>query len=277
MLDDIRTPDRAEAWLKDAAGKEDEDHGLRSSRLQKRAIRACRSCARSRAISGKRIGQRTMGSDLRKSRGDDGARETALRQRRSLCRACLQPCSSFPPELNTPIFAVSRVAGWCAHVVEQHDHNRLIRPRSLYTGPKRGPIRGSAGAMATRVGRDAASNARSQQIAAGKIRSAQCLLGLRPGEPRTACIFAVSRAAMRSWRNGSRSRNTKRFRASSTAESSARCSIVTAIGRRPASDEESRRRSCAVHSHGGLCDQTVAADADEWPGFSFRARRRFDR
>jgi citrate synthase len=42
----------------------------------------------------------------------------------------------FEPELNTPLFAASRVAGWCAHVVEQHDHNRLIRPRSLYTGPK---------------------------------------------------------------------------------------------------------------------------------------------
>src|ERR1035441_3692741 len=50
----------------------------------------------------------------------------------------------FPPELNTPIFAASRVAGWCAHVVEQHDHNRLIRPRSLYTGPKLRPYPGSA-------------------------------------------------------------------------------------------------------------------------------------
>jgi citrate synthase len=39
-----------------------------------------------------------------------------------------------PPELNTPIFAVSRISGWCAHVMEQHDHNRLIRPRSIYTG-----------------------------------------------------------------------------------------------------------------------------------------------
>jgi len=38
------------------------------------------------------------------------------------------------PALNTPIFAAARVAGWCAHVIEQHDHNRLIRPRSLYTG-----------------------------------------------------------------------------------------------------------------------------------------------
>ena len=37
--------------------------------------------------------------------------------------------------LAAAIFAASRVAGWCAHVVEQHDNNRLIRPLSLYTGP----------------------------------------------------------------------------------------------------------------------------------------------
>jgi 2-methylcitrate synthase len=49
----------------------------------------------------------------------------------------------FPPELNTPIFAASRVAGWCAHVVEQQDNNRLIRPRSLYTGPEARPYQGS--------------------------------------------------------------------------------------------------------------------------------------
>jgi len=35
----------------------------------------------------------------------------------------------------TPIFAVSRVAGWTAHVIEQIANNRLIRPDSLYTGP----------------------------------------------------------------------------------------------------------------------------------------------
>jgi citrate synthase len=35
----------------------------------------------------------------------------------------------------TPIFALSRVAGWSAHVIEQLGNNRLIRPRSLYTGP----------------------------------------------------------------------------------------------------------------------------------------------
>ncbi len=39
------------------------------------------------------------------------------------------------PDLFTPIFAVSRIAGWAAHVIEQHDNNRLIRPRADYTGP----------------------------------------------------------------------------------------------------------------------------------------------
>ena len=41
-----------------------------------------------------------------------------------------------PIDLFTPIFAVSRIAGWAAHVMEQHDDNRLIRPRAEYTGPE---------------------------------------------------------------------------------------------------------------------------------------------
>ena len=40
-----------------------------------------------------------------------------------------------PSDQFTPIFAVSRVAGWTAHVIEQIANNRLIRPDSLYTGP----------------------------------------------------------------------------------------------------------------------------------------------
>ncbi len=39
-------------------------------------------------------------------------------------------------DLFTPIFALSRMAGWAAHVIEQHDNNRLIRPRADYTGPE---------------------------------------------------------------------------------------------------------------------------------------------
>ena len=40
-----------------------------------------------------------------------------------------------PIDLYTPIFAVSRMSGWTAHVLEQYANNRLIRPRAEYTGP----------------------------------------------------------------------------------------------------------------------------------------------
>jgi Citrate synthase len=41
-----------------------------------------------------------------------------------------------PVELFTPIFAISRVAGWTAHVMEQLMDNRIMRPDSVYVGPK---------------------------------------------------------------------------------------------------------------------------------------------
>jgi citrate synthase len=40
-----------------------------------------------------------------------------------------------PLDLFTPIFAISRIAGWTAHVMEQYEHNRLVRPLSSYVGP----------------------------------------------------------------------------------------------------------------------------------------------
>ena len=39
-------------------------------------------------------------------------------------------------DLYTPIFAVSRISGWTAHVLEQYKNNRLIRPRTDYIGPQ---------------------------------------------------------------------------------------------------------------------------------------------
>ena len=42
-----------------------------------------------------------------------------------------------PVDLFTPVIAAARIAGWTANIIEQHDDNRLIRPRGEYAGPKR--------------------------------------------------------------------------------------------------------------------------------------------
>jgi 2-methylcitrate synthase len=39
-----------------------------------------------------------------------------------------------PTKLFTPIFVCSRLTGWAAHVMEQRDNNRIIRPSADYTG-----------------------------------------------------------------------------------------------------------------------------------------------
>jgi 2-methylcitrate synthase/citrate synthase II len=73
--------------------------------------------------------------------------EEAMWREKNLCAnvdlyaAVVLRLLGIPAALNPAIFACSRVAGWCAHVIEQHGHNRLIRPRSLYTGPKRRELR----------------------------------------------------------------------------------------------------------------------------------------
>ena len=50
-----------------------------------------------------------------------------------------------PIDLYTPIFAVSRVSGWTAHVLEQYANNRLIRPRTEYIGPPYPQVMGLRG------------------------------------------------------------------------------------------------------------------------------------
>ena len=45
-----------------------------------------------------------------------------------------------PLSLYTPLFAAARMVGWCTHVIEQHDDNRLIRPSSIYNGDRDQPF-----------------------------------------------------------------------------------------------------------------------------------------
>jgi 2-methylcitrate synthase len=49
--------------------------------------------------------------------------------------ASLYHCLGIPTDMFTPIFVLSRIAGWSAHILEQRKDNRLIRPLAQYIGP----------------------------------------------------------------------------------------------------------------------------------------------
>ncbi len=51
--------------------------------------------------------------------------------------ASVYHCLGIDHDVFTPIFAVSRISGWIAHILEQYANNRLIRPRAEYVGPEK--------------------------------------------------------------------------------------------------------------------------------------------
>ncbi len=60
--------------------------------------------------------------------------ETAFPVNVDFFSAVIYHALGIPIDLCTSIFAVSRISGWCAHIMEQYTDNRLIRPRAEYTG-----------------------------------------------------------------------------------------------------------------------------------------------
>jgi 2-methylcitrate synthase/citrate synthase II len=139
MLDEIKTPDRAEKWMMDALARKAKIMGF-GHRVYKKGdsrVPIMREIARD---LGERVGKKEW-VPICENLEATMEREKHLCANVDLYAAPVFTMMNFPPELNTPIFAASRVAGWCAHVVEQQDNNRLIRPRSLYTGPAARPYK----------------------------------------------------------------------------------------------------------------------------------------
>lgn len=68
--------------------------------------------------------------------------ELAVQKRKNLptnvdfYSASLYYAMGIPPEQFTPVFAASRMAGWCAHVMEQQAGNKILRPRAKYIGKR---------------------------------------------------------------------------------------------------------------------------------------------
>ena len=135
MLRQIPDPDAGEAWIKEQLARKEKVMGF-GHRVYKSGdsrVPVMRELARD---LGRRTGHETW-VDVCQRLEEVMQREKGLIANVDLYAAPVLYMLGIPWQLNTPVFACSRVAGWCAHVIEQHDHNRLIRPRSLYTGPTR--------------------------------------------------------------------------------------------------------------------------------------------
>ncbi len=119
MLEEIGTPDRAEAWLNEKLETKDKIMGF-GHRVYKKGdsrVPVMREIGRD---LGKRTGKEQWIPICEKLE-EVMDREKHLCANVDLYAAPVFWMLGFPPELNTPMFAASRVAGWCAHVTEQHD------------------------------------------------------------------------------------------------------------------------------------------------------------
>ena len=136
MLKEIGTPDNAEAWITNAL-----DHGVRLMGFGHRVYKT--EDPRAKVL--RKLAERTSEIDFFKLATQ--VEDVALRQlheRKPQNRlytnvefysAAVMHGVGLADDLFTPTFAVSRVSGWTAHVLEQVKENRLIRPSSTYVGP----------------------------------------------------------------------------------------------------------------------------------------------
>lgn len=133
MFLEIGTPDRAERWVRDALAAKRRIMGFGHRVLKKGDARSDliqRQAERLSQVSGERRWYDIASIIDRIVRAEKG-----LYPNLDFYTAAAYLPMGIPRDLYTPVFVCSRIAGWCAHVIEQQDHNRLIRPRAVYTGP----------------------------------------------------------------------------------------------------------------------------------------------
>jgi len=131
---EIGSPERAEAWVMEKLAKKERIMGFGHREYKTGDTRAVilKEYVRQLAEQAGRMDlyqiQETMERVM--------LREKNLHPNVDFPAAVIYYLMGIPIPLYTPIFAAARIVGWTAHVIEQHDDNRLIRPRSDYTGPR---------------------------------------------------------------------------------------------------------------------------------------------
>ncbi len=137
MLQAIGTPDRADSYLDDqfAAGKKVMGFGHRVYRTDDPRATVLRGISEQ---LGKERGDTTW-YDISRNVERKVRADKKLYANVDFYSASAYHVMGIPTDLFTPVFAISRMAGWTAHILEQYGNNRLIRPRAEYTGPRNVP------------------------------------------------------------------------------------------------------------------------------------------
>ncbi len=132
MLLEIGTPDRTAAWVRAALAQKKKIMGFGHRVYRTEDPRAAHLRRMSEELA-RKAGQPHWFA-IQQVLEDVMRREKGLYCNVDFYSASMYYVMGIPLDLYTPIFAVSRVSGWCAHVLEQHADNRLIRPRAEYVG-----------------------------------------------------------------------------------------------------------------------------------------------
>ena len=133
MLEEIGTPDRAPDWVRErlAARQKIMGFGHRVYKTWDPRATVLREIAER---LGKQFGE-TRWYDTSVRVQETVMAEKTLYPNVDFYTASVYSALQLPPDLYTPLFAASRMAGWTAHIREQYADNRLIRPDSEYVGP----------------------------------------------------------------------------------------------------------------------------------------------
>ncbi len=133
MLQEIGSMDHIEPFLKEALAEKRKVMGFGHRVYKEGDPRAKILREMSRQITAE-IGQPQL-YEMSVRIDDVMQREKGLLPNVDFYSATVYHAMGIPTDLFTPVFAMSRVAGWCAHVLEQYAKNRIYRPRGKYVGP----------------------------------------------------------------------------------------------------------------------------------------------
>jgi 2-methylcitrate synthase/citrate synthase II len=135
MFLDIGSRERAETWVREALVKKHRIMGFGHRVLKKGDARSAIIQRNVESLS--RICGDHRWYEIATTVDHVMQREKGLHPNLDFYTAVAYLLMAIPRVFYTPLFVCSRMTGWCAHVIEQQDHNRLMRPRALYTGPSR--------------------------------------------------------------------------------------------------------------------------------------------